>query len=568
MKKKNIISIGIIAIVLVVATTITFSFTLLKSSDNEVLSETTQKKHNSSGFLTILLEQEDGTYKESTTTSWPGSDYEFNSELSTCENGSKLTWNEELGAVTLSTGISDKCFIYFDKSNIKANLSNYTFAWEPVDGATTYQILSNGELLTSTTNLTTEIYQYYSKPGIYDIIIQALDSNNNVVKKSEIIPYTIEKLEVDISGLGINKLEIEKAGIAASNFSISNYFYNDSPPVKNFELSNIIENLNYNINYINFNDFVDYFSYADIIQSTLSDGMTSFSSRNSLDFSNNFCINTDICSSSSLSNFTAYFSNSDTTYYYDINSEKILVNCNQNGGSAFFIQLVEPGKIASDWYIMSFGAACVSSNTEVYVYDRKKKKFKKKKIKNIDYNDELLCWDFDNGCFVTAKPLWIMKEKTTDRYNLLKFSDGSTLETISQHRIFNVEKGRFTYPMTDDTPIGTTTFNANGEYVRLVSKEYVHKEIKYYNIITNYHINCFANNILTSCRLNNIYPIENMKFKKDNRKLNKREDYPNISDEWFYGVRIGEQPEDINRDNSSPYKTLKDYIENCKKMKK
>ena len=45
-----------------------------------------------------------------------------------------------------------------------------------------------------------------------------------------------------------------------------------------------------------------------------------------------------------------------------------------------------------------------------------------------------------------------------------------------------------------------------------------------YNIITKQHLNCFANGILTSCRLNNMYPIENMKFVKDNRKLLRLED--------------------------------------------
>jgi hypothetical protein len=81
-----------------------------------------------------------------------------------------------------------------------------------------------------------------------------------------------------------------------------------------------------------------------------------------------------------------------------------------------------------------------------------------KMIENIAYDDELIVWDFDNGCFATAKPLWIKRSQKSDVYNKLTFSDGTILCTVSRHRIFNKESGSFTYPMTDATPIGTTTF--------------------------------------------------------------------------------------------------------------
>ena len=89
-----------------------------------------------------------------------------------------------------------------------------------------------------------------------------------------------------------------------------------------------------------------------------------------------------------------------------------------------------------------------------------------------------------------------MKPQVATSYNLLKFSDGSELKTINQHRIFNKEAGKFTYPMTDETPIGTTTFNADGKEVQLVSKEVITvKEVEYMNVITNYHMNYKENSI-------------------------------------------------------------------------
>lgn len=164
-----------------------------------------------------------------------------------------------------------------------------------------------------------------------------------------------------------------------------------------------------------------------------------------------------------------------------------------------------------------------------------------KLIEDINYNDKLLVWNFDDGVLDESKPLWIKKPQTTNKYNLLSFSDGTQLKTISQHRIFNKEAGCFTYPMTDDTPIGTTTINNFGEEVTLINKEVIFESVEYYNIITNKHINIFAESILTSCRYNNIYKIEDMKFIKDNVVLRPRHEFYNISDEFYYGLRLSEQ---------------------------
>lgn len=185
-----------------------------------------------------------------------------------------------------------------------------------------------------------------------------------------------------------------------------------------------------------------------------------------------------------------------------------------------------------------------------------------KLIEDIDYTDTLRVWDFDNACFAAAKPCFIKIEQTTTQYNLLRFDDGSELKTISQHRIFNKEAGKFTYPMTEETPVGTTTFNAAGQEIKLLSKEVVHETVNFYNIITERHFNCFANGILTSCRLNNLYPIANMQFVKDNRPLLTKNNFPKIASYWFDTLRIAEQPVAINRGNDDNHgdKTITDYV--------
>ena len=185
-----------------------------------------------------------------------------------------------------------------------------------------------------------------------------------------------------------------------------------------------------------------------------------------------------------------------------------------------------------------------------------------KRADAVTYDDELLVWNFDEGHFDTAKPLWIKQPTLADKYILLKFSDGSILKFVNNHRIFNREAGRFTYPMTDDTPTGTTTLNARGEWVTLVEQRVVTEQVTYYNIITDRHLNCFAGNILTSCRLNNIYPIRDLKFVKDNRVLTPYTAFAELPKKWYDGLRLAEQPKEINRGNDVHHTdTLTEYVQ-------
>jgi hypothetical protein len=170
-------------------------------------------------------------------------------------------------------------------------------------------------------------------------------------------------------------------------------------------------------------------------------------------------------------------------------------------------------------------------------------------VENITYNDNILVWDFDLGEFASAKPLWIKKTQTSVTSCLLKFSDRSELRIVGEspkaHRIFNKEAGKFTYGSMPETPIGTTTFNDQGEEITLISKEWIVGEVEFYNVMTDYHMNLFANSILTSMRYNNVYPITDMKFVKDDRTLRTANDYPNIEERLFRGFRLAEQTQSV-----------------------
>ena len=117
MNKKKLILIGVSSAFVIAIIITTLSLTLFKSNDNVILSDNNKNLINNS-LLTLMLEQEDGTYKESTSNTWPSGNYAFNSELSRCENGGELSWDREQGIVKLLSNKSDGCYVYFDLYNV------------------------------------------------------------------------------------------------------------------------------------------------------------------------------------------------------------------------------------------------------------------------------------------------------------------------------------------------------------------------------------------------------------------------------------------------------------------
>jgi len=183
---------------------------------------------------------------------------------------------------------------------------------------------------------------------------------------------------------------------------------------------------------------------------------------------------------------------------------------------------------------------CLLAGTQIALSDGTHKA-----IEDITYTDKLLSWDFDRGCYAETTAMWIKRGETGSQYNLLTFSDGTTLRTFDQHRIFNKQAGAFTYPMTAATPVGTVTVNEHGQEITLTNKQVIKDTIEYYNVITDYHMNLFSDSVLTSCRFNNIYPIVDMKFAKDSRTLRTRAEFENVPDRFFHGLRLAEQTADI-----------------------
>ena len=112
MKKKYII-LSIITLVLLIAFVTSFNY--FKTSNTYVENNSNNQTKITKG-ISMNLEQTAGAgdYKQVTQSSWPTEGYKFNAELSKCENGGEISWDDTKKAVIVSGNLSDKCYVYFD----------------------------------------------------------------------------------------------------------------------------------------------------------------------------------------------------------------------------------------------------------------------------------------------------------------------------------------------------------------------------------------------------------------------------------------------------------------------
>ena len=167
-----------------------------------------------------------------------------------------------------------------------------------------------------------------------------------------------------------------------------------------------------------------------------------------------------------------------------------------------------------------------------------------KKVQDITYNDILKVWNFDEGKSDSAKPIWIKIEQEAPQYALVKLSDGNSIKLVGTdgkyHCMYDVDEQKFNHAIDC---VGHNVYTENG-IVKVESLEIVNEPVKFYNIVTDIHLNCYANHILTSTEKNNIYPIEDMKFVKDDRELKPYKLFKQycITSDEYTGWRLAEQP--------------------------
>ena len=117
MKKKKIL-IGVSSVLVLIVGIFIYLYVSKDNEEEIYVPKKEEVKTQISGFngLSLMYETGPGTgeYQESKSSTWPEEGYIFNENLSACENGGKLSWNEEKKAVILNSFGSDACYVYFD----------------------------------------------------------------------------------------------------------------------------------------------------------------------------------------------------------------------------------------------------------------------------------------------------------------------------------------------------------------------------------------------------------------------------------------------------------------------
>ena len=91
------------------------SFNYFKTT-NTYIDDSVNNQTKITKGISMNLEQTAGAgdYKTVTRSSWPTEGYKFNTELSRCENGGELSWDDINKKVIVTGNVSDKCYVYFD----------------------------------------------------------------------------------------------------------------------------------------------------------------------------------------------------------------------------------------------------------------------------------------------------------------------------------------------------------------------------------------------------------------------------------------------------------------------
>ena len=102
-------------VVLVLFVTLSVCFDKFKTT-NTFIEDSSNNQIKVTKGISMNLEQTAGAgdYKTVTQSKWPTEGYKFNSELSRCENGSKISWDDTNNTLVVSGNLSDKCYVYFD----------------------------------------------------------------------------------------------------------------------------------------------------------------------------------------------------------------------------------------------------------------------------------------------------------------------------------------------------------------------------------------------------------------------------------------------------------------------
>ena len=245
-------------------------FILLFNRNEEKIIYTNSKSEQiiDSNALTMMYETDynSGEYQVSSDTTWPQEGYIFNENLSACENGSTLTWDNENKRIVMQANTSDKCYIYFDKykystiDNVvtSATQNSITVNVEATPGDGTivsyHYSINNGEYVSS--NNSSYTFNNLTSNTTYSINVYVTDSNGKVSSE-----YTTSQntsyINPSVSGVTTSStkdtisINVNASGgsgnIVTYHYSINNGSAYTASSNSNYTFTGLTSNTTYNI---------------------------------------------------------------------------------------------------------------------------------------------------------------------------------------------------------------------------------------------------------------------------------------------------------------------------------
>ena len=272
----------------------------LVSKDNNVIEGTNEIDIKTNNALTMMLETDvdSNQYEVATSNEWPTEGYIFNTEMSACERGSELIWNEETKTVNLKTSTSDKCYIYFDKynlatiDNVELSATNNTITASVTASngegniVSYHYAINDSEYVTSDSN--TYTFNGLESNTTYNIKIYVTDSKGmkSKVYENNIATSNITLTITDAYGsFGETFIEIESVTVS-STYEIQTYYakFNNitQSSVSDFiEFNSMPHNFIYDVHFSNYcaTDEIEVQIYAVDIYGNQSNTFTMFIER-------------------------------------------------------------------------------------------------------------------------------------------------------------------------------------------------------------------------------------------------------------------------------------------------
>ena len=209
---------------------------------------------------------------------------------------------------------------------------------------------------------------------------------------------------------------------------------------------------------------------------------------------------------------------------------------------------------------------CLIEGTKVRLANNEEKN-----IEDIKYDDLLLVWSYEKGKVVEEYPLWIEKEKKTQQYTKITFSDQSTINIYYDHAFFSTDINKFVSVRDKNNfHIGTKVLKVTKENtlkeVSVEKIEPIQEEKMYYFVASTRYYNIISDDFITTdayTDITNLYEFDKNATWKE--KPSQELDYRYLEDVLPYymykGFRAGEVAILINS-NKTTIPEFKNYIEN------